>query len=176
MLFQRIPWVNDTQSAFLLLSMCGATRANFWLRAVRPKDTEDLARRHDENVWACLREILGTLHASAAAHVLSTLSLSAGSLGLVSAVRVRAAAHWASWANFLRMVKQRNPRTARMTIRQLEADDPVSCFVAVNKCRRMLMPWAREEPEPSQPNGVATESFQEDGGQVLPRFSVASSQ
>ena len=32
-LFQRIPWVNDTQSAFLLLSMCGATRANFWLRA-----------------------------------------------------------------------------------------------------------------------------------------------
>ena len=77
-LFQRTPWVNDTQSAFLLLSMCGATRANFWLRAVRPEDTEDFARRHDENVWACFREILGTPHASAAAHVLSTLSLSAG--------------------------------------------------------------------------------------------------
>ena len=58
-LFQRIPWVNNTQSAFLLLSMCGATR-DFWLRAVRPEDTKDFARRHDENVWACLREILGT--------------------------------------------------------------------------------------------------------------------
>ena len=66
-LFQRIPWVNDTQSAFLFLSMCGATRANYWLRAVRPEDTEDFARRHDENVWACLREILGTPHASGSA-------------------------------------------------------------------------------------------------------------
>ena len=126
-LFQRIPWVNDTQSAFLLLSMCGATRANFWLRAVRPEDTEEFARRHDENVWACFREILGTPQASAAAHVFSTLSLSAGGLGLVSAVRVRVAAHWASWADSLRMVRQRNSRIARMMIRQLEADDP--CFV-----------------------------------------------
>ena len=75
-LFQRIPWINYTQSAFLLLSMCGATRTNFWLRAVRPEDTEEFARRHDENVWACFREILGTPHASAAAHVFST-SLSA---------------------------------------------------------------------------------------------------
>ena len=65
--------------------------------------------------------------------VFSTLLLSAGGLGLVSAVRVRAAAHWASWADSLRMVRQRNPRTARLMIRQLEADDPVSCFDAVNR-------------------------------------------
>ena len=86
---------------------------------------------------------------------------------MVSAVRVRAAAHWASWADSLRMVRQRNPRTARLMIRQLEADDPVSCFDAVNQCWRVLMdaglavpPWdeladtpprREEEPEPSQP-------------------------
>ena len=34
-LFQRIPWVQDTQAAFWLLLMCGSTRANFWLRSRR---------------------------------------------------------------------------------------------------------------------------------------------
>ena len=29
MLFQRIPFVNDTQAAFLFLTMCGATRGEF---------------------------------------------------------------------------------------------------------------------------------------------------
>ena len=69
-------------------------------------------------------------------------------------------------------------------IRQLEADDPVSCFVAVNQCQRVLMdagladtPPRREEEPETKPtkDGVATESFQEVGGEVPPRFSVASS-
>ena len=81
-LFQRIPWVNDPQAAYLLLLMCGATRANFWLRTLRPEYTESYAIRHDENVWSCLRQILGTPNASTAAHTLSTLSLSAGGLDL----------------------------------------------------------------------------------------------
>ena len=29
-LFQRIPWVNGPQAAYLLLLMCASTRANFW--------------------------------------------------------------------------------------------------------------------------------------------------
>ena len=44
---------------------------------------------------------------SVAAHTLSTLSHSAGGLGLASAVRVRPAAHWSSLADSLRMVRQR---------------------------------------------------------------------
>ena len=36
-LCERIPWVEDTQVAWLLLLMCGSTWANFWLRAVRPE-------------------------------------------------------------------------------------------------------------------------------------------
>ena len=59
-LFQRIPWVNDPQAAWLLLMMCALTRANFWLRAVQPELTEAFATRHDVNVWNCLRTILGT--------------------------------------------------------------------------------------------------------------------
>ena len=34
-LFQRVPWLNNPQAAWLLL-MCASTRANFWLRAVCP--------------------------------------------------------------------------------------------------------------------------------------------
>ena len=34
-LFHRIPLMEDTQACWLLLLMCAATRANFWLRAVR---------------------------------------------------------------------------------------------------------------------------------------------
>ena len=39
-LFQRIPWVEDTQAAWLLLLMCRSTWANFWLRVVRPELSE----------------------------------------------------------------------------------------------------------------------------------------
>ena len=130
-LFQRIPSVNDTQAVLLLLTMCGTTWANFWLRAVRPEDATTLT------------------------------SLAAG------AIRVRAAAHWASWADSLRMIKQRHPLTARLMARQLEAHEPVGCFLSVLQCQRQLTdaglvipPWEElantppervEEPEPSQP-------------------------
>ena len=53
-LFQRIPWVQDTGAAFLLLLMCGSTRANFWLRSVQPDLTEGFVEPH------CPRTTLGT--------------------------------------------------------------------------------------------------------------------
>ena len=65
--------MNDTEAASLLLTMFGATKANFWLRVVVPEDIEDYARSHDANVWACFREILDTPHAPATAHVRSPL-------------------------------------------------------------------------------------------------------
>ena len=60
-LFQRIP--RPTVSVPRALLMCGPTRANFWLRALRREDTESFARRQDENVWTCLRQILGSPNA-----------------------------------------------------------------------------------------------------------------
>ena len=145
-LFQRIPWVNGPQAAYLLHLMCGATRANFWLRTLRPEDTESYAIRHDENVWSCLRQILGTPNASTAAHTLSTLSLSAGGLGLASAVRVRPAAHWSSWADSLRMVRQRHPAIAERMVVGLEVDDPVACFRSVRQCKQAVLDAGLEIP------------------------------
>ena len=108
-LFQRVPWVQDTQAAFLLLLVSGSTRANFWLRTVKPELTESFAEHHDASVWRCLSNILGTPSAPDGAQVIATLASSAGGLGLSSAHRVRIAAHFASWADALRMVRKRHP-------------------------------------------------------------------
>ena len=166
-LFHIIPWVNDPQSAYLLLLMCGSTRANFWLRALRPEDTESFARRHDENVWTCLHQILGTPNAPVGAHTLATLAFSVGGLGLGSAVRVRHAAHWASWADSLRMVRARHPVVAERMIDGLQTNAPLTCLQSVRQCRQVLQdaglempPWQlaeslpprQEEPEPTQPH------------------------
>ena len=85
-------------------SLAPLVGANFWLRAVRPELTEAFATRHDANVWNCLRTILGTPRAPASSQVLSSLALSAGGLGLAR----RVAAHWASWADCVLMVRRRH--------------------------------------------------------------------
>ena len=139
-LFQLIPWVNDPQSAYFLLPKCGSTRANFWLRALRPEDTESFARRHDENVWTCLRQIPGTPNAPSGAHTLATLALSASGLGLASEVRVRPAAHCANWTDSHRMVRQRYQAIAERMTDGLEANDPLTCLTAPHSVRRSQSP------------------------------------
>ena len=85
--FNKIPGINDPQAARLLLMMCAFTRSNFWLRGVRPEQTEAFADRHDANVEACVRQILGIGEIPVASQVLSTLALSSGGLGFTSANR-----------------------------------------------------------------------------------------
>ena len=118
-LFERIPWVNDPQAAYFLLLMSGSTRANFLLRTVKRNLTEEFAIRHDSAVWRCLCTILGTPSAPMDAQVLASLSFSGGCLGLASAHRVRTAAHFASCADRLIMVRKRHPHIAATMIRNL---------------------------------------------------------
>ena len=59
-LLDKIPLVKDLQCAWLLLLHCAAARANYQLRSVRPSATEEYARTHDEGVWQCLANLLGT--------------------------------------------------------------------------------------------------------------------
>ena len=164
-LFLRIPWLNNPQSAWLLLLMCASTRANFWLRSVHPDLTDAFALQHDANVWTCLDTILGSPSAPGMAKVLASLSFSVG-LGLSSAHRNRESAHWASWADCLRMVHDRHPDVAETMIAQLEVGT-VTCFEGVQRCCRLVedaglevpswrelaeTPAARvEDPEPGQP-------------------------
>ena len=112
-LFSKIPAVPDLQAAWLLLLMCAAPRCHYLLRALPPSYTAVFARRHDEAVIACLRELL----ANDAPPILDALAvkraqlpLHFGGLGLRSAEATRAAAHWASWADTLPTLGQRHPR------------------------------------------------------------------
>ena len=146
--------------------MCGSTRANFWLRVVRPELSGGFASRRDAEMWRCLREILGTPRAPPVAQVLSSLSLSSGGCGLTSASRVRPAAHWSSWADCLRMGKQRHPDLAATMIHEIEHGQGPS-FTAVRECRGALveagldvpswvdlsetLPEPVEDPEPDAP-------------------------
>ena len=72
-LFERIPLVEDLQSSWLLLLMCGATRANFWLRTVRPDLAESFAVRHDARVWQCVQHLLGVVDTPSASQTIAFL-------------------------------------------------------------------------------------------------------
>ena len=93
-IFERIPWVNDPQAAYLLLLlllllMCGSTRANFLLSAISPDLTEEFATRHDSAVWRCLCTILGTPSAPEACCIV----IFQWRFGVSECLRVRRAAH-----------------------------------------------------------------------------------
>ena len=119
----EIPEVKDLQCAWLILFYCGVTRATFHVRSVRPDLTENFAEQHDEQVWRCFCELVGVAPAAPAASVraCTSLPLAAGGLGLRSVVRLRHAAHWASWADTIKMVQERHPEVVDVNVRAVEA-------------------------------------------------------
>ena len=157
----RIAMVEDLQSAWLLLVCCAPARANFFLRSVSPGQISTFASHHDDQMWACLCTLLGRIGA--------TLPLRLGGLGLRSAVRLRYAAHWASWADCIRMVYQRHPIVPRTIIEAVEANDPaqtaqgvVSSIDSLRTAGFVITSWddliregpnqgSVEEEDPSQP-------------------------
>ena len=138
-LLERIPAVQDLQSAWTLLLYCAAARANFWLRTTSPAHTGTSAQEHDRGIWRCPV---------------------AGGLGLRSATRLRGAAHWVSWADSLKMVFDRHPDVAWRIVRGLEDHHPAPSIQAALDCAASLSregfnppPWEdllSEEPEPSR--------------------------
>ena len=108
-LLERIPLVRDVQSAWLLLLFCAATRANNWLRTVRPRSDSSVRDAHDHDVLVCLSRLLEVPVETIALNDTMSLPLSKGGLGLRSAVRSREAAHWASWADCLPMDSEEAP-------------------------------------------------------------------
>ena len=143
----------------MVLDMAGgSTRANYWLRTVQPDQTEEFARRHDEEVWRCLRMILGPSHR----HV----GLVRRRFGAHECAEGEGAVHFASWADCLRMVRDRHPFIAELMIRHLE-EGTAPCFQAVRQCKdswtaaglvvpswtelSLTPPEGLEDPEPNQP-------------------------
>ena len=66
--------------------------------------------------------------------------------GLRSARRTQPAAHWASWADALKMVHERHPGVAETMVGALEANEESSSIQAVLRCARVLEDAGFERP------------------------------
>ena len=132
LLFERIPAMEDLQSAWLVLLFCAAPRANFWLRSVRPELVQQFAASHDANTWGCLARMIGVQDPSAHSEVMASLQFSLGCFGLTSATRVCRVAHWASWTDSLAMIQKRHPEVARIIVANL-LHDTIPSLAIVNR-------------------------------------------
>ena len=116
---RRIPAIQDLQCAWVLLLYCGVARANFFLRTISPDLSHSFATLHDNQIWECFCSLVGvdstTVHWSS--RETASLPLAAGGLGLRSAVNLRHAAHWASWADSMKMITESHPEVARIILR-----------------------------------------------------------
>ena len=154
-LLERIPAVQDLQSAWTLLLYCAAARA----------DTGTFAQEHDRGdlevplpTPPCGSRLNATF--SGCSSFPSTVV--GGGLGLRSDTRLRGAAHWASWADSLKMVFDHHPDVAKRIVRDLEDHHPAPSIQAALDCAASLSregfnppPWEDlllEEPEPSREN------------------------
>ena len=130
----KIFQVKDLQCAWLLLLCCGAARANFFIRTMRPDLTEEFSQRHDELIWRCFCTIAGVAPEapSPSSRAATLLPFAAGGLGLRSATRLRHVAHWASWADTIKSVHERRPEVAESILEPVEVGNQAPSIVAMN--------------------------------------------
>ena len=130
-LLERIPAVQDVQSAWALLLHCAGSRANYLLRVVRPDLVRSFAERHNRGLWQCLARILGrSSEWDITTQEVASLPLSLGGLGLRNAVRTSPSAYWASWSDSLPMIKARHPEVADSILHLMHQDGPPSLMAA----------------------------------------------
>ena len=79
---------------------------------------------------ALLGEIPGTADELREAESMASLPMRMGGLGLRSAGRCAAAAYWASWADALPMISQRNPNVADLVEERMSGEGPPEGFLA----------------------------------------------
>ena len=116
-LWEAIPTVPDLQCGWQIHLQSANPRAIHTLRTLPPSSSAEYGRQHDEGVWntavALLGQLPGTAEDIAAARSVASLPMRMGGLGLRSAARGGDAACWASWADALEMISQRNPAVGR---------------------------------------------------------------
>ena len=135
-LLDRLLLLSDTQAAWLLLSFCAASRAQYALRALPPADTRAYAAGHDAAILSCLDSLLHADTASglpALAAACAQLALRNGGLGLRSAERHAVAAFWASWADALPALARRDRASAQALACSLDGPGPLPHALAALK-------------------------------------------
>ena len=75
---------------------------------------------------------------SESARAAATLPLSSGGLVCRSSVRLRHAAHWASWADSIKMIGERHPEVAATILRAVDDNNGSRSIKAINSCTQRL--------------------------------------
>ena len=126
--WDAIPTVKNLQCAWQLLLQSANPRANHTLRTLPPSLSGRYAQDHDDGIWATvealLQQVPGEVEEQNFAREIATLPMRMGGLGLRSATRCAAAAYWASWADALAMISQRNRGVANLVVRTMEGELP----------------------------------------------------
>ena len=128
LLWDAIPAVPDLQCDWQILVQSANPRANHTLRTLPPSLSHVYGEAHDAGIWNTVVAIMHGLPGSDVeveeARRVATLPMRMGGLGLRSATRCAEAAYWASWADALHMVGQRNPEVADMVVRTVSQREP----------------------------------------------------
>ena len=138
--------VQDLQSAWMLLLFCTNTRATYSLRGIPPSETEQFAVAHDVATWQCFTQLLG-ISGVGETQDWASLPFQMGGCGLRSATGIRVPAHWASWADSLRMIHSRHPGVAATMVRCLVGPTDSRHFSAAALCRAVLWESGFDAPE-----------------------------
>ena len=107
---------------------------------VAPDLAAEYAQSHDQAMWECLCAIAAVdPEAAGEWRKLAQLPFHHGGLGLRSATRIGVAAHWASWADSIAMIRERHPEVAQAIVRALDEEGGESDVLqAVHRCREAL--------------------------------------
>ena len=124
-LLDQLPKLQDTQVAWLLLSCCACPRAQYALRTLPTASTLEYATRHDAAIHQCLDTILFADAAQGLPGPVvarAQLALRHGGLGLRSAARHAPAAFWASRADTIPVLQQRDGSFVQGLLHNLQND------------------------------------------------------
>ena len=100
-------------------------------------EVAEFAEAHDEATWQCFMRLL-SLPLDTPRRDLASLPFQLGGCGLLSAMRSRVPAHWASWADSLRTIHCRHPALADLMVRNLSEPSGFRHFGAAASCREVL--------------------------------------
>ena len=107
------------------------------LRGIPLAETEQFAFAHDVATWRCFTRLLG-ISGVGETQDWASLPFQMGGCGLRSATGIRVSAHWASWADSLRMINSRHPGVVATMVRCLVGPTDSRHFSAVASCRAVL--------------------------------------
>ena len=138
LLLDRVEAVPDLQCAWLILSFCGATRANYYLRTIHPSGSEEFAGTHDAAIMRVFFRLLD-IRGDQDTLNLASLPCRLGSVGLHNAVRGAPAAYWSSWADSLHMIQKRHPDVADFITVALSRGEGGPHMEAAARCRGNLV-------------------------------------